>query len=95
MLNRRFETGADHVWLDGRRIAVGGDGRTIWYVDYSRGFLGKLEPATLEAGPVAWTPNLRLAISGQSRIDQGLLRRYLLVRGVVPKRRKLGPRGRH
>lgn len=27
---------------------------------------------TLEAGPVAWTPSLRLAISGSSRIDQGL-----------------------
>lgn len=27
---------------------------------------------TLEAGPVSWTPSLRLAISGASRIDQGL-----------------------
>lgn len=27
---------------------------------------------TLEAGPVSWTPSLRLAISGSSRIDQGL-----------------------
>jgi len=27
---------------------------------------------TLEAGPVAWTPSLRLAISGASNIDQGL-----------------------
>ncbi|MCA2986868.1 MAG: LPS-assembly protein LptD [Gemmatimonas sp.] len=27
---------------------------------------------TLEAGPVAWTPSLRLAVSGSSRIDQGI-----------------------
>ena len=27
---------------------------------------------TLEAGPVAWTPSLRLAVSGSDRIDQGL-----------------------
>jgi hypothetical protein len=27
---------------------------------------------TLEAGPLAWTPSLRLAVSGSSRIDQGL-----------------------
>lgn len=29
-----------------RRIAVGGDGTTIWYVDYSRGYLGKLDPVS-------------------------------------------------
>lgn len=29
-----------------RRIALGGDGRTIWYVDYGRGYLGRLDPAT-------------------------------------------------
>lgn len=29
-----------------RRMALGGDGRTIWYVDYSRGYLGRLDPAT-------------------------------------------------
>ena len=27
---------------------------------------------TLEAGPVSWTPSLRLAVSGSSKIDQGL-----------------------
>lgn len=29
-----------------RRMALGGDGRTIWYVDYLRGYLGRLDPAT-------------------------------------------------
>ncbi len=29
-----------------RRIALDADGRTIWYVDYTRGFLGRLDPAT-------------------------------------------------
>lgn len=29
-----------------RRIAMGADGRTVWYVDYARGFLGRLDPAT-------------------------------------------------
>lgn len=29
-----------------RRIAIGGDGRTIWYVDYARGFLGRLDPTS-------------------------------------------------
>ncbi|HET9064210.1 MAG TPA: hypothetical protein VFN22_00120 [Gemmatimonadales bacterium] len=29
-----------------RRIAMGGDGRTVWYVDYARGFLGRLDPTT-------------------------------------------------
>lgn len=29
-----------------RRIAIGGDGSTVWYVDYSRGFLGRHDPAT-------------------------------------------------
>ncbi len=29
-----------------RRIALGADGRTIWYVDYSRGTLGRLDPRT-------------------------------------------------
>lgn len=29
-----------------RRMALGADGRTIWYVDYARGYLGKLDPST-------------------------------------------------
>lgn len=29
-----------------RRIAVDKDGKTIWYVDFSRGMLGRLDPAT-------------------------------------------------
>ena len=31
-----------------RRIAVDRDGRTIWYVDFARGFLGRLDPSTGE-----------------------------------------------
>lgn len=66
-LNYQTKLGPAQINVGGSRVQY--PGRTQVDMDFPS---LNVTTGTLEAGPVAWTPSLRLAISGQSRIDQGL-----------------------
>ncbi len=66
-LNYQTKIGPASINLGGGRVQY--PGRT--QVDMEFPSLN-VTTGTLEAGPVSWTPSLRLAVSTQQRIDQGL-----------------------
>lgn len=66
-LNYQTKLGPAQLNLGGSRVQY--PGRTQVDMDFPS--LNVTVPS-LEAGPATWTPALRLAISGQSRIDQGI-----------------------
>jgi virginiamycin B lyase len=67
-----------------RRIAVGGDGRTIWYVDYSRGFLGRLDPSSGEVKEFASPGGASARPYAMTSDDQGRL--WYVETGLRPNR---------
>jgi hypothetical protein len=66
-LNYQTKLGPASINLGGGRVQY--PGRTQVDMDFPS---LNVTTGTLEAGPVAWTPSLRLAVSSQQRIDQGL-----------------------
>jgi hypothetical protein len=66
-LNYQTKVGPASINLGGGRVQY--PGRTQVDMDFPS---LNVTTGTLEAGPVAWTPSLRLAVSSQQRIDQGL-----------------------
>ncbi len=66
-LNYQTKIGPAQINVGGSRVQY--PGRT--QVDMEFPSLN-VTTGSLEAGPATWTPSLRLAMSGQSRIDQGL-----------------------
>ncbi|MBL0940788.1 MAG: LPS-assembly protein LptD [Gemmatimonadaceae bacterium] len=66
-LNYQTKIGPAQINVGGSRVQY--PGRTQVDMDFPS---LNVTTGTLEAGPVSWTPSLRLAVSGQSRIDQGL-----------------------
>jgi hypothetical protein len=66
-LNYQTKVGPASINLGGGRVQY--PGRTQVDLDFPS---LNVTTGTLEAGPVAWTPSLRLAVSSQQRIDQGL-----------------------
>lgn len=66
-LNYQTKVGPASINVGGSRVQY--PGRPQVDMDFPQ---LNVTTGTLEAGPVAWTPSLRLAISGSSRIDQGL-----------------------
>jgi LptD protein len=66
-LNYQTKIGPASINLGGSRVQY--PGRPQVDMDFPQ---LNVTTGTLEAGPVSWTPSLRLAISGSSKIDQGL-----------------------
>ena len=66
-LNYQTKIGPAQINVGGSRVQY--PGRTQVDMDFPS---LNVTTGTLEAGPVSWTPSLRLAVSGQSRIDQGV-----------------------
>lgn len=66
-LNYQTKVGPASINIGGSRVQY--PGRPQVDMDFPQ---LNVTTGTLQAGPVAWTPSLRLAISGSSRIDQGL-----------------------
>ncbi|MCA0376420.1 MAG: hypothetical protein LCH84_12265 [Gemmatimonadetes bacterium] len=66
-LNYQTKVGPAQVNLGGSRVQY--PGRTQVDMDFPS---LNVTAGVLEKGPVTWTPTMRLAISGQSRIDQGI-----------------------
>jgi len=66
-LNYQTKLGVAQINVGGSRVQY--PGRSQVDMDFPS---LNVTAGTLEAGPVAWTPSLRLAVSSQSRIDQGI-----------------------
>lgn len=66
-LNYQTKIGPAQINVGGSRVQY--PGRSQVDMDFPS---LNVTTGTLEAGRVAWTPSLRLAVSGQNRIDQGL-----------------------
>jgi LptD protein len=66
-LNYQTKIGPASINLGGSRVQY--PGRPQVDMDFPQ---LNVTTGTLEAGPVSWTPSLRLGISGSSKIDQGL-----------------------
>lgn len=66
-LNYQTKIGPAQINVGGSRVQY--PGRSQVDMDFPS---LNVTTGTLEAGNVSWTPSLRLAISGQSKIDQGL-----------------------
>lgn len=66
-LNYQTKVGPAQINIGGSRVQY--PGRTQVDMDFPS---LNVTTGTLEAGRVSWTPSLRLGVSGQSRIDQGL-----------------------
>jgi len=66
-LNYQTKVGPASINVGGSRVQY--PGRPQVDMDFPQ---VNVTTGTLEAGPVSWTPSLRLGISGSSRIDQGL-----------------------
>jgi lipopolysaccharide assembly outer membrane protein LptD (OstA) len=66
-LNYQTKIGPAQINVGGSRVQY--PGRTQVDMDFPS---LNVTTGSLEAGPATWTPSMRLAISGQSRIDQGL-----------------------
>jgi hypothetical protein len=66
-LNYQTKVGPAQINVGGSRVQY--PGRSQVDMDFPS---LNVTTGTLQAGPLAWTPSLRLAISGQTKIDQGL-----------------------
>jgi lipopolysaccharide assembly outer membrane protein LptD (OstA) len=66
-LNYQTKIGPAQINVGGSRVQY--PGRSQVDMDFPS---LNVTTGTLQAGPLSWTPSLRLAVSGQSKIDQGL-----------------------